>query len=130
MLFPESVYSKCKKNSFYLCDDFSIVKICLRFLWSISSSIYARIFCTKVFFGSFFYLHVTREKLPKRHSYEKFGCKMLMKLTPGRSSGLPWRPTPCPCSGRTVKDFHPELNYFQFHQFFLRRVKICCFHSI
>ncbi len=31
--------------------------------------------------GSFFYLHVTREKLPKRHLYEKFAHKMLMKLT-------------------------------------------------
>jgi len=33
-------------------------------------------------FGSFFYLHVTREKLLKRRSYEKFACKMLVKLTP------------------------------------------------
>jgi len=33
-------------------------------------------------FGSFFYLHVTREKLLKRHLYEKFALKMLMKLTP------------------------------------------------
>jgi len=36
-------------------------------------------------FSSFFYVHVTREKLPKRHSYKKFARKMLMKLTPGRS---------------------------------------------
>jgi len=33
-------------------------------------------------FGSFFYLHVNREKLPIRHAYKKFGRKMLMKLTP------------------------------------------------
>jgi len=33
--------------------------------------------------GSFFYLHVTREKLLKRRSYKKFVQKMLMKLTPG-----------------------------------------------
>jgi hypothetical protein len=33
-------------------------------------------------FYSFFYLYVTREKLPKRHSYKKFAHKMLMKLTP------------------------------------------------
>jgi len=33
-------------------------------------------------FGSFFYLHVTREKLLKRRSYEKFVQKTLMKLTP------------------------------------------------
>jgi len=34
-------------------------------------------------FGSFFFLHATREKLLKRHSYEKFARKILMKLTPG-----------------------------------------------
>jgi len=38
-------------------------------------------FSYKGHFGSFFYVHVTREKLPKRHSYEKFVRKMLMKLT-------------------------------------------------
>jgi len=32
-------------------------------------------------FGSFFYLHVTREKLLKTCSYKKFTRKMLMKLT-------------------------------------------------
>ncbi len=34
-------------------------------------------------FGSFFHIHVTREKLRKQHMYEKFVCKMLMKLTKG-----------------------------------------------
>jgi len=34
-------------------------------------------------FGSFSYVHVTREKLPKQCSFEKFVCKMLMKLTIG-----------------------------------------------
>jgi len=34
--------------------------------------------------GSLFYLHVTREKLPKQCSYEKCAQKtLLMKLTPG-----------------------------------------------
>ncbi len=33
-------------------------------------------------FGSFFYINVTREKLPKQRLYEKFVRKMLMKLTP------------------------------------------------
>jgi len=33
-------------------------------------------------FGSFFYLHVNRENLPKRSLCEKFLSKMLMKLTP------------------------------------------------
>jgi hypothetical protein len=32
-------------------------------------------------FGSFFYVHVTREKLPKRRLYKKIVRKMLMKLT-------------------------------------------------
>jgi len=31
----------------------------------------------------FFYVHVTRKKLPKRCLYEKFARKTLMKLTPG-----------------------------------------------
>ncbi len=34
-------------------------------------------------FGSFFYLHVTREKLPKQRSYKKFVHLTLMKLTAG-----------------------------------------------
>ncbi len=42
-----------------------------------------KFFCTKVLLVAFFYLHVTREKLQKRLSYEKFSCKMLMRLTPG-----------------------------------------------
>jgi len=33
-------------------------------------------------FSSFFYVHVTREKLLKQRSYEKFASKMLTKLTP------------------------------------------------
>jgi len=37
---------------------------------------------TRVFCAAFFYLHVTREKLPKRLSYEKGTRKTLMKLTP------------------------------------------------
>jgi len=41
------------------------------FLWSISSTFYSRIFCTKVLRAAFFYLHVTREKLPKRLPYKK-----------------------------------------------------------
>ncbi len=36
----------------------------------------------KVLCAAFFYLHVTREKLPKRLLYEKCAHKMLMKLTP------------------------------------------------
>jgi len=41
-------------------------------------------FLYKSLFSSFFYLQVTREKLPKRRVYEKFARKMLMKLTPGQ----------------------------------------------
>jgi len=39
-------------------------------------------FTYKSLFCSFFYLHVTREKLQKRRSYKKLVHKMLMKLTP------------------------------------------------
>jgi len=46
--------------------------------WSISST-----WLYESLFGSFFYLHVTREKLQKRHSYEKFVGLTLMKLTQG-----------------------------------------------
>ncbi len=34
-------------------------------------------------FGSFFYVQVTRKKLPKWRSYKKFAHLTLMKLTPG-----------------------------------------------
>ncbi len=51
-------------------------------LESISSTFYARIFCTKVLCAACCYLHVTREKLPKSLSYEKGARKMLMELTP------------------------------------------------
>ncbi len=57
-------------------------------LWSISSTFYASIFCTKLLCAAFFYLHVTREKLPKRLSYKKSVCKTLMKLTPGATMSL------------------------------------------
>ncbi len=33
-------------------------------------------------FGSFYYIHVTGEKLPKQYSYKKFVLLTLMKLTP------------------------------------------------
>ncbi len=34
-------------------------------------------------FCSFYYVHVTREKLPKQRSYKKFVCLTLTKLTTG-----------------------------------------------
>jgi len=40
-------------------------------------------FLHKRSFGSFFYIHVTRKKLPKWCLYEKFVGGMLMKLTAG-----------------------------------------------
>jgi len=51
-------------------------------LRSISSTFYVHIFCTKVLYAAFFNLHINREKLPKRLSYEKVELKLLMKLTP------------------------------------------------
>jgi hypothetical protein len=47
---------------------------------SISSTFYERLLHTKVLHAAFFYLPVTREKLPKRLLYEKGARKMLMKL--------------------------------------------------
>jgi len=49
-------------------------------LVSISSTFYIQIFRTNVVLAAFFYVHVTREKLQKQCLYEKFVCKMLMKL--------------------------------------------------
>jgi len=45
-------------------------------------------FLYKSAIGSFFYLHVTREKLLKRLSYKKGTCKMLIKLTTGDKLSL------------------------------------------
>ncbi len=53
---------------------------CLPFINALRSN-----FMYESIFGSFFYLHVTREKLLKRHLYEKLWRKTLMKLTPGLS---------------------------------------------
>ncbi len=38
-------------------------------------------FFVRMSFWQFFYVHVTREKLPKQRLYNKFVHKMLMKLT-------------------------------------------------
>jgi len=55
-------------------------------MWSISSTFYGHIFLYKSLFGSFFYLHVTREKAAKKTFYKKFARKMLMKFTHDMSS--------------------------------------------
>jgi len=52
-------------------------------LVSISTTFYVRIFCANIILAAFFYVNVTRGKLLKQCSYEKFARKMLMKLTPG-----------------------------------------------
>jgi hypothetical protein len=54
---------------------------CLRKHGKLSINILRENFSYKRCFGSFFYIHVTREKLPKQCSYEKFVRKMLMKVT-------------------------------------------------
>jgi len=60
---------------------------------SISSTFYVQTCLYEHCFSSFFYVHlhvtVTREKLPKQRSYEKFVRKMLMKLTKGLQHWLP-----------------------------------------
>jgi len=69
---------------------------------SISSTFYTHIFCMKVFCTAFFYLHVTREKLPKRLPFQKGVRKTMMKLTPGVSSKIPIR---CKENGRQHRRF-------------------------
>ncbi len=49
---------------------------------SISSTLSVQIFLYERCFGSFYYINVTREKLPKQRLYKKFICLTLMKLTP------------------------------------------------
>ncbi len=58
-------------------------------------------FSYKCSFSSFYYIHVTRKKLPKQRTYEKFVRKMLMKLTPEYPSKL---------IGGLLN--HPNLNEF------------------
>ena len=48
---------------------------------SISSTSYVRIFRTNVVLAAFFLVTCMQKMLPKRRAYEKFVCKMLMKLT-------------------------------------------------
>jgi hypothetical protein len=55
-------------------------------MWQNSPGVdFINILCTNFLyehcFSSFFYVHVTREKLPIQCSYKKFAPKMLMKLT-------------------------------------------------
>jgi len=57
-----------------------ILKMIFSFKWSISSTFYAHVFCTKVQSKN-----VTREKLREAVFYKKCTRKMLMKLTPSRS---------------------------------------------
>jgi len=61
-------------------------------------------------FSSFFYVHVTREKLPKQRSYEKFVCKMLMKLTPASQDydDGEFHPTPSAHFERARQEFESQ----------------------
>jgi len=70
-------------------------------------------------FGSFYYVHVTRKKLPKQHLYKKIACLKLMKLTVGQASqtGGPRAACgPIACFMRPQKYFHfaplNQLTYF------------------
>jgi len=65
-------------------------------------------FLYKRSFGSFYYVHVTRKKLSKQHSYEKFVRLTLMKLTtaePEKIIGLEICAKKIPESLRT---YHPN----------------------
>jgi len=89
-----SVYASNFECVFYLVFHFDNT-----YLVSISSTFYVPIFLYKHWFGSFFYVHVTRGKLPKQCSYEKFVCKMLMKLTA--------------CFKSNLKMYHNNVNAFE-----------------
>jgi hypothetical protein len=54
---------------------------------SISSTLYAHVFRRNFSPKQNVTRHLTKEKLPKRHSYEKFMRLTLMKLTPGWNAG-------------------------------------------
>jgi len=79
---PSFVWENSTSFSLQLNVTASNTKTPLSLLWSISSTIYSHVFCTKVL--SYFRLsqNVTREKLRKSILYKKVVCKMLMKLTP------------------------------------------------
>ncbi len=75
----------CFRNFLFFSDGVSEnttrLELCYA-LASISSTLNEQIFCTNVCFGSFYYVLVTRKKLPKWRSYEKSARFALMKLTP------------------------------------------------
>jgi hypothetical protein len=98
-------------------------------------------------FGSFFYINITREKLPKQCSYEKFVRKMLMKLTTegincqnlpdfpiivqGQIGGLLHERTPLLCGGdylgkriQTCYTLDKNNNTWMQESFYLQLVKI------
>ncbi len=56
---------------------------------SISTTLNVPIFCAKIRFGSFYYIHVTRKAAETKRSYEKFARLTLMKLTAGPYFYLP-----------------------------------------
>jgi len=67
-------------------------------------------FLYKCHFGSFLYLHVTREELPKQCSYKKFVRKMLMKLTTGAILPNLFIPNPIIFTFFTTKISHFMVN--------------------
>jgi len=83
-------FQKRKKTNalaaFFTLLDSARVKAVHRMLMKLSQGVnFINILCAhflyKVLHTAFFYLHVTREKLPKILLYEKGSRKMLMKLT-------------------------------------------------
>ncbi len=70
-------------------------------------------------FDSFFYVHVTREKLLKRCLYEKFERKMLMKLTPSSPTERAHVRHPCWKKREELVDFGFSMKvvnqYFMFN---------------
>ncbi len=90
---------------------------------SISSTFYAHFFHTKVLRTAFFYLHVTREKLLKRLSFEKCTRKTLIKLTPGWFTGTSWDRRECNNEWNNSNEHGNSWlpNRCQFYQHFTRK---------
>ncbi len=80
LLLWRATNTTTKKNTAWV---FSVVKIYMRALVSISSTFYEQLLCTKVFFVAFLYLQFGVVIFKLRNTGAKTARKMLLKLTKG-----------------------------------------------
>jgi hypothetical protein len=74
-------------------------------------------FCMKVLRTAFFYLHVTKEKLPKRLLYQKGSSNMLMKLT--TCCILWWRHNPV-----SIRNVISNTFFFKLNKSYFRKISL------